>query len=98
DRRARLLARRDEVRFGIHRNLVVTAAALPCQRIERRERIDVVAEELYPERFLFVGGIDLHHIATHTESAAGEIGVVPLVLNLDELLQNLFARNALAEL
>src|SRR5437016_6175323 len=53
DRAARALARRDEVRLRIHRDLVVLPEGLAGQRIERRELVDLVAEQLDPESLLF---------------------------------------------
>ena len=98
DRRSRLLARRHEVRLRIDRDLVVFAAALPGQRIERRQRIDVVAEQLDAKRLLLVRRIHFDDVAAHAERAAREVHIVALVLNLHELPKNLLARNTLAEL
>ena len=94
----RLLARRDEMRLRIDGDLVVLAAALPGQRIERRQRIDIVAEQLDAKRLLFVRRIDLDDVAAHAERAAREVDVVALVLDLDELAEDLLARDALSQL
>src|SRR5262249_60779741 len=46
DGAARPFARRDEMRFRIDRNLVVTPQRLAGERIEGRQLVDVVAEQL----------------------------------------------------
>ena len=86
------------MRLRVDGNLVVLAPALARQRIERRERIDVVAEELDAQRLLFVRRVHLDDVAAHAEGAAREVGLVALVLDFHELAENLIARNALAEL
>src|SRR5439155_15310687 len=92
------IARRDEVRFGIDGDLVVPPDRLAGERIERRELVDLVAEQSDPQSLLLVRWIDLDDVAADAESAAPELVIVPLVLNVDELAQHLFARDALPAL
>src|SRR5690242_15176563 len=86
------------MRLGIHSGLVVTAGRLAGQRIERRELVDLVAEEFDPEPLFFVGGVNLDDVPAYAERAASKLMIVPFVLDLHELAQDLFASDALAAL
>src|SRR5262245_5954229 len=78
-RRSRLIAWRDEMGLRIDGHLVVLAPALARERVECRERINIVAKQLDPKGLLFIRGIDLDDVAAHAEGAAREISVVALV-------------------
>src|SRR5207302_1727867 len=71
---------------------------LAGERIERRQLVDVVAEQLDAEPRLLVRRVDLDDVAADAERAAPEIMVVALVLDLDELAQNLVAADPLPAL
>ncbi len=71
---------------------------LAGERVEARQLVDFVAEQLDPERDVFVRGVDLDDVAADAEDAAVEVVVVALVLNLDELSQNLVAIDPLPAL
>src|SRR3954451_10709492 len=73
DRRLGPLARRDEVRFRIDRDLVVLAQRLAGQRIEGGERINLVAEQLDAQPLLFVRRDHLDDVAADAEGAAAEL-------------------------
>jgi hypothetical protein len=88
-------ARRDEVRLRIDGNPVVPLRRLAGERVERRELVDLVAEEADPQRVLLVGGIDLDDVAADAKRAAPELVIVALVLNLDQLAENLVPVHAL---
>ena len=98
DRGPGFIARRHEMRLRIDGDLVVAPAAFARERIERRQGVDIIAEQLDSQRLFFIRGIHFDHVAAHAERAAGEFHVVALVLDFDEFLEDLLARNALAEL
>ena len=68
---------------------------LAGDRIERRQLVDLVAEQPDAKRELFVRRIDLDDVAAHAEVAARELVVVALVLDLHQLAQDLIAIDAL---
>ena len=92
------IARGDEMRLRIDGNLVVAAQRLARQRVERREPVDLVSEQLDPQPLLLVGQIHFNDVASHTKCAAPELVVVPLVLNLHELAEHLLPGDALPAL
>src|SRR3954469_17623864 len=72
---------------------------LPAQRIDLLDRLHRVAEQLDADRaLLFVSRKDLHGVALHPERPAGEVGVVALVLDLDQVAEELVPRVLLADL
>ncbi len=86
------------MRLRVDRHLVVAPDGLAGQRIEHHELVHLVAEELDPQRLIFVGRVDLDDVATDPEHAAVELVVVPLVLDFDEFSQDLLAIDALSAL
>ena len=88
----------DEVRFRIDGDLVVPPDRLSSDRVERRQPVDLVAEQLDAEALLFVRGVHLDDVAADPEFASGEFQVVALVLNLDELAEDLVPSDALPAL
>ena len=98
DRRLGPIPRRHEVRLRVDGHLVVPAKRLARERIERDQLVDLVAEELDAQRRVLVGGLDLDDVAAYAEDAAGELVVVALVLDFDELPENLLALDPLAAL
>ncbi len=78
-------------------HLLLVAHHLAGQRVERVELVDLVAEELDPQRELLVHRDDLDGVAAHAERAAGEGQVVAGVLHADELAQQLVALDDLAD-
>ena len=89
---------RHEVRLRVHRHAVEAAERPACQRVERHQRVDVVAEELDAQGRLLVRREHFDRVAAHAEGAAPELVVVALVLQLDELAEDLVAVQALAAL
>jgi hypothetical protein len=92
------LARGHEMRLRVDRGLVVAAERLSGQRVERRQLVDLVAEQLDPQPLLFVGRKHLDDVAADAEGAAAEIVIVALVLDFDELAQDLFPLDPLSPL
>ncbi len=77
------------MRGGINRDALELADHLAAQRIDLVERLDLVAEEFDPHRAVFfVGREDLDRVAAHAKSAAMEIVIVALVLDIDQLAQH----------
>ena len=68
--------------------LVVLGQHLPRDRVEGHQPLDLVAEELDPDRHLLVDREDLEGVAAHPEGAAGEGQVVAGVLDLDQPAQH----------
>ena len=79
--------RRDHVVIGgVHRRISQIPDRRPRQGIDLRHTVDLVAEELHPDRLIRgVGGEDFHRIAPHTELVAGEGHVVPIVLDVHQM-------------
>ena len=57
---------------------------LAGERVDRRDALDLVAEERDADGPLLVGREHLDGVAAHPELVAGEVVVVALVLQLDE--------------
>src|SRR5688572_30031368 len=85
DRQLRAVARGDEVRLRVDRDLVEAANDLAGQRVEPRQLVDLVPEQPDAERVLLVGRNDLDDVAADAEGSAAELDVVALVLDFDEL-------------
>src|SRR5262249_58674486 len=67
------------------------------ERIDARDGVDHIAEELDPERDRFlVGREHLDHVAAHAEGPAMEVVVVALVLDGDQAPDDLVAVHLLA--
>jgi hypothetical protein len=96
DRSSRPLARRHEVRFRIHGNLVVLAQRLTGQRVKRRQLVHLVAEQLDAEALLFVRRNHFYDVAAHAEGAAVEVVIVALVLDFHQLAQDFLTLDPLA--
>ncbi len=61
------------------------------ERIDLRERFDLVAEELDAVGVFVVGGEDFDDVAADAEGAAAEVDVVALVEDFDEAAGDVFA-------
>ena len=68
---------------------------LARERIERHELVDLVAEEIDADGMLFVRREHLDGVSAHAKGAAAELGVVSLVLDLDELPEHVLPGNPL---
>ncbi len=84
------------VALGIDRQPRILLLHRAEQRIDLRERFDLVAEQLDAVGVLVVGGEDLNHVAAHAKCPAPEVRVVALVENLDQPPRNVFAADVLA--
>ncbi len=90
------LARRHEVRLREDGDPFVPAHVLAGQRIEGQDLVDFVTKQADAQADVFVGRIELDDVPAHAKSAARKLVVVALVLDLDELPQDLVARDLLA--
>jgi len=74
-------ARRDVVAFGVEGETRQFADHFAGQRVERRQALDFIVEQLDADR-LQVGlrRVDVDHIAAHAEGGTGEVHVVARVL------------------
>ena len=91
DRPLHPLGTGDVVRRREDVHLRLLAHDLAGQRVQRVDALDLVAEELDPDRELLVDRDDLDGVAPHPERAAGEREVVAGVLHLHEPAQQLVA-------
>ena len=78
------------VAVGENLHIIEARDLLARQRIELDDVLDLVAEEAdAPGRILIVGRENLQIVALHTEIAAGEAGIVALILERDQLADDL---------
>ena len=82
--------------LGINRQPRVLLLHRPEQRVDLRQRFDLISEQLDPVGHLVVGRKDLDHVPPHPERPAPEVRVVPLVQNLHQPPRNILAADALA--
>ena len=61
---------------------------LARERVDRGDPLDLVAEQLDSHRVLLVCRVDLDGVAPHPELAPDEVGIVALVLHLDQPAQD----------
>ena len=92
------LARSDVVRPRVDGKPVVLVVHPAGDRIDARDLVDLVAEELDPHGIVLVGWPDLQDVTAQAESAAGQIVGRPLVLHLGQLPKIVLERLALATL
>src|SRR5690349_8498005 len=72
---------------------------MPGQRIEPRDRVDLVAEELQANCVLVsCGRENLNHVSAHAKFTTRETDVVSLVEHVDQSAENRFARSVLSAL
>ncbi len=69
--------------------LLLGAYPLAGQRVDDRDRLDLVAEQLDAHRRLLVRRVDLDDVAAHPKLAPHQIEVVSLVLHVDQAAQQL---------
>ena len=86
----------DEVLGRIDEQLLFLPNDFAAGRIDDRQLLDLVAEQLDPQAVFLVGRPQLDAIAADAKLAAREIDVVPLVLHVDQLQQQFVAIDRLA--
>ena len=65
---------------------------LAGQRVKLHNAVNLVAEELDPNRkFVVVGQVDVHRVPFYAELVADEVHVVALILQLDQAAAKLVA-------
>ncbi len=64
------------------------AEALPRQRVEGRDPLNLVTEQLDADGVLLVGGVNLDGVSPDPELAPHQVGVIALVLHVDQPAQN----------
>ena len=88
--------RRHVVRGRVDRDLVLARVDLAAERVEVRDRLDLVAEQRDAVGRLRIRRLHLDDVAARAEAPAAEHHVVAAVLDVDEGPQQLVARVALA--
>ena len=83
-----LVGRRHEVGRRVDVRLLALGQQLAGERVELRDPLDLVAEELDPDERLLRGGLELERVAADPEPGAGQGLVVALVLQVDEVAQD----------
>jgi hypothetical protein len=73
---------------GVDVDVAPLREQLAGQRVELRDPLDLVAEELDPDDPLLRGWPELQRVAPNTEPGAGEVGVVALVLEVDQVAED----------
>ena len=86
-----LRPRRDVVGRRPDGNGVVLADDLARDAVYLRDELHLVAEEAYAQRVLGIGREHVHGVAAHAEHAALQVVVVPVVLDVDELVHEVVA-------
>ncbi|CAM5533100.1 hypothetical protein SALBM217S_00878 [Streptomyces griseoloalbus] len=97
DRALQPLGARDVVGGGEDVELLVVADDLAGERVQRGQRLDLVAEHLDADGELLVDREDLDGVAADTEGAAREGHVVARVLDVHEAAQQLVAVDLVAD-
>ena len=68
--------------------LVDDIELLAGERVDQHDALDLVAEHLDADGVLLVGGVHLEGVAPHPEAAPGQVQVVALVADVDQLPQD----------
>src|SRR5271157_730633 len=84
------------VRLGINRQPHVTLLDRPKERINLRERFNLVAKHFHAVRIVVVGGINFDDIAAHAKSPAPKIAFRALIKNFDQLASDVRALDLLS--
>ncbi len=83
------------MRLRIDGQPLVGLLDLAEQRVDLRQTLHFVAEQLDAKGVVVVGGVDLDDVAAHAERPAAEIDVVAFVEDLDQLGHDFVARDLL---
>ena len=66
---------------------------VPVHRVDLGDPVDFVSEHFHPQcAFFFARRNNLNHITAHTEGTALKIRIIPLVLNIYQVPQQLLPR------
>ena len=84
------------VRGGEDGELVLDAEDLARDGVELLDALHLVAKKLDAVHLLFIGGDQVHDIAAHAKTQAGEVVVVALVQHLGQLAEKHLAPDRLA--
>ena len=88
DRELHLVGRGDVVAGRVDVDLVALGEELAGQRVQLRDPLDLVAEELDPDEVLLGGRLELEGVAADPEPGARQGLVVALVLEVDEVAED----------
>ena len=63
---------------------------LSCEHVDLGNPVDLIPEKFHPHSGIgFIGRNNFHHISAHPEGASFEIHLVPVILDVDELPDDL---------
>ncbi len=92
-----LVPRRDEVTRRKNNHPLHLLQDIPGQRIYPLKPFNLIPEKFNPDPVLPVSGPEFDHIPAHPEFSPLQLEVVPLILNLDQLGQQLITRYRLPD-
>ena len=87
DRRHQLVRRGDVVRRRVDVDIRPFGQQLAGERIELRDALDLVSEELDPDQTVLRGGDQFQGVSTNSESGSRQGLIVALVLEIDEVAE-----------
>src|ERR1035441_4507172 len=82
--------------LGIDRQPRILLLHRSKQRIDLRERLYLIAEQLNPISRLVIRRIDFDHITAHTKCSTPEVHIIALVENFNQSPSYIFAADTLA--
>ena len=80
------------MRRRVDGDMIADTEDLPGHRIHFLDALDLITEQLHPDRRLRAGRIDVDHIAAHAECPTLKRQIVAHILNIHQLSQDLLAR------
>ena len=79
------------MRGGPNRDSVEFAHDLTGDLIDLGDELNLVTEELEPQRMLGIGRVNIHHITSHAKRTACKVIIVAIVLNVDKRMNEFIA-------
>ncbi len=80
------------MRRWVDGDMIADTEDLPGHRIHFLDALDLITEQLHPDRRLCAGRIDVDHIAAHAEGPSLKRQIVADILDIHQLAQDLLTR------